>query len=478
MTDLVVRAGTVITVDGERRVVDDGAVAIADGAITEVGSGAEVEARHPGAEVIAHPDGIVLPGLVDVHGHAGHSLVRTLGGDDLGAWLDACERIYLHGSDEEFWRVDATLTALERLMAGTTTGLSMFGGAGDTIRCDDPRYALAHVDGVRSVGIRDVLVLGPGAPPFPKRTTDLATGRTVASSFDDQMATLEAVHRAAHDGERTLVATTFPTLPASAVGSPDPELARLAETVADFGAEHDLLFVQDGHRGDTVLATELLGLLGRRALLSHAVDLGESEIDLVAARGAGIAHNPSAVFSQFGRCPVPELVAAGVTVALGSDATAPDRSADMFRHMFQATRYHRADRRDPALLPPGRVLEMATVDGARALGLGDRLGSLEPGKWADLVVVDGARPHLTPLVHPVHQVVYYAAGADVATVVVGGEVLMRDRVVAGVDVPAVLDEARGVHRAVLDRSGLEAFTADRPGTWGRIRYPDGPGFEA
>lgn len=476
MTDLIIRAGVVITIDTERRVVRDGAVAIEEGRIVEVGEGAGIVERHRGAEVLDFPDGVVLPGLIDAHGHAGHSLVRTLGGDDLGRWMAGCEQIYLHGSTESFWYADARLTALERLSFGTTTGLSMLGGAGDTIRSDDPRYGSAHVTGVREVGIRDVMVVGPGAPPFPKSSTN--DGAPVSSSFEDQMATLRTLVDLHHDGERVLVAATFPTLSLEDLRSAEWEgLLACARAVADLAAELGLLVVQDGHRGDTVVATERLGLLSERSILSHSIDLGEAEIGLLAEREVAIAHNPSAVYSQFGRCPVPELLEAGVTVALGSDATAPDRSADMFRHMFQMTRYHRADRRDPSLFPPGRVLEMATIDGAAALGLSDRIGSVEVGKDADLIVVDAARPHLTPLSHPVHQIVYYATGSDVDTVIVSGEVLMRDRTVLSVDAGVVMEAARREQAAVLDRTGLTGLMGDRAGTWRVTRYPDGPGLE-
>ena len=211
-------------------------------------------------------------------------------------------------------------------------------------------------------------------------------------------------------------------------------------------------------------------------MLSHATDLGEAEISVLAAAGSSIAHNPTAVFSQLGRCPVPELLEAGVNVALGSDATAPDRPSDMFRQMFGLTRYHRALRRDPALIPPGLALEMATVRAAEALGMGGEVGSLTPGLLADVIVLDGARPHLTPLIHPVHQIVYYASGSDVSHVVVGGEVLVDDGVVTSVDVAEILAEAREEHSAAIARSGLEALLGDRDGTWGAIRYPEGSGL--
>jgi cytosine/adenosine deaminase-related metal-dependent hydrolase len=255
------------------------------------------------------------------------------------------------------------------------------------------------------------------------------------------------------------------------------ELAECATRLGEYAETANLLIVQDGHRADSVLATDRLGLLNDRSLLSHSVDLGALAITALAERGSAVAHNPSAIYSQFGRCPVPELLEAGVTVALGSDATAPDRSSDMFRHMFQATRYHRALNRDPAMLPPGRVLEMATIDAAAALGMQEQLGSIEAGKLADLVVVDGDQPHLTPLIHPVHQVVYYATGADVSAVIVGGDVLMEQRQIVSVDVNEVLETARAEHRLMLAANDLDHLTVDRPGTWGQTRYPDGPGLQ-
>ncbi|MDX1450674.1 MAG: amidohydrolase family protein, partial [Acidimicrobiia bacterium] len=300
--------------------------------------------------------------------------------------------------------------------------------------------------------------------------TDVEAGIAVDSTFEDQMATARSLLERFDGDDRQKVALTFPTLTPDQVQ--DDGVQDAASAVAALSAESSSLIVQDGHRGDTVVASDRLGLLGPRSVLSHSIDLGAEEIELLAAQSASVAHNPSAIFSQFGSCPVPELLDAGVTVALGSDATGPDRSSDMFRHMFQATRYHRAVRRDPALLPPGRVIEMATIDAANALGM-PHLGSLEPGKAADVIVVATRKPHLTPLIHPVHQVVYYATGADVATVIVGGEVLMQDRVLARLDMDAVLADARREHDAALARSGLEGLRSDRPGLWGHSRYPGG-----
>jgi cytosine/adenosine deaminase-related metal-dependent hydrolase len=148
-------------------------------------------------------------------------------------------------------------------------------------------------------------------------------------------------------------------------------------------------------------ANDVLGLLGPDVILSHATNLTGEEIKLIASTGTRISHNPSSVFSMNGRCPATELIDAGAIVMLGSDGVAPDRSFDMFRHMFQATRYHRYFFHDAKVLPAGKVLEMATIDAARALGMDKEIGSLEPGKKADIILVDWFKPHLVPMNMPV-----------------------------------------------------------------------------
>jgi cytosine/adenosine deaminase-related metal-dependent hydrolase len=471
MIDLLVTAGTVITVDGNRRVIADGAVAVDGGRIVAVGPAGEVAESLVAREHIDMPDGVAMPGLVDAHGHAGHSLIRTMA-DDLDAWMDACNAVYRHGATPEFWGAEARLAALEKLMAGTTTSLSMLGGAGDTVRADAASHGEAHLIGYSDVGIRALMCVGPGAPPFPKATTrhDADGATEVSSFFVDQMAVVESLVAKWAGHGRCSVALTYPTLTMEDVGDrPDPELLSGARRLRELSDNAGLLIVQDGHRGDTIEASHRLRLLGPRTLLSHAVDLNQHQIELLAQTGAAVAHNPSAIFSQFGRCPVPELIDAGVRVGLGSDATAPDRSADMFRHMFQLTRYHRAQRQDPSLFPPGTTLEMATIGSAGVLGLADQIGSLEVGKAADVILLNTSKPHLIPFTHPVHQIVYFATGADVDTVIVAGEVLMRRRCVTHLDVRAILDSASREQALAFQRVGIEP-ASEREGMWGSVRY--------
>ena len=172
---------------------------------------------------------------------------------------------------------------------------------------------------------------------------------------------------------------------------------------------------------------------------------------------------------MLGRCPATELIDAGVTVMLGSDGVGPDRSYDMFRHMFQAMRYHRFHFRDETVLPAGKVLEMVTIDAARALGMEKDLGSLEAGKKADVILLDMFKPHLYPLNMPVYRVAYFANGNDVDTVIVNGDVLMEGRRVRTVNEAEVLEQAQLEADKAITRTGLAHLLAIPDRFWNVTR---------
>jgi cytosine/adenosine deaminase-related metal-dependent hydrolase len=196
--------------------------------------------------------------------------------------------------------------------------------------------------------------------------------------------------------------------------------------------------------------------------------LTDADIDTLVRTGTSVVHNPSAIAAVRGYCPAPKMMEAGVTVMIGSDATAPDRSGDMFRHMFQCIRYHQRHFRDEAMMPPGKALEMVTIDAARGLGMADEIGSLEVGKKADVITVDLSAPHMVPANMPVARVVYFATGHDVMDVVVDGHVLMRDRATPHLDAAEITAAAWRETEAMLDRSQLRHMVAEDPG-WGRTR---------
>lgn len=480
MIDILIVNGTVVTMDGTRRVIEDGAVAIRGDRIVAVGTTAELQAAHEAKTMIDARGKLVMPGLIDGHAHAGHGLIKTMGGGRGDLWYEACGTVYTVASTPEFWRAEARLAALERLRFGVTTGVSLLGGGDTIMRCDEPPYGDAHCEGVREVGTRSVVAVGATRPPFPRTYARFENGVAVERpvTFEDQFSTCETLIARWHGahGGRLNIALITPTLRAeheASLSASDMSDARAqAQRMAGLAREAKLVFTQDGHTRGSVAYAHALGVLGPNALLSHATALTDEEIRIVADTGTHIAHNPSAVASIMARCPVTELLEAGANVCLGSDATAPDRSADMLRHMQQCMHYHRTFHHDPSWLPPGRVLEMCTVDAAKALGMAHEIGSLEPGKKADVVLFELRRPHLYPFNMPVFRLVYFANGNDVDTVIVDGRIALQDRKAMFVDEDEVLDDAQAETEAMLERTGFR-FMLDTPATfWGHVRATD------
>ncbi len=477
MADILIRNGTVIAIDPQRRIIADGAVAVEGDRIVAVGPTEEVARNHPAREVIDARGMAIMPGFVDSHAHAGHGLIKTLGGGRSDLWYRACQGAYTVGSTPEFWHAEAQLAALERLRFGVTTGVSLLGGGDSIMRTDDPAYGDAHMEGVLDIGTRSVVAVGTTRPPHP-----LTYARWKGSertdypvSFEGQFATCKALvdrwHRTNED--RLHVAMLTPTLHQDNLEAPGAEEAiSQSRTVKQLAEERGLIFMQDGHTKGSVRIADDISILGPRTLLSHATGLDDEEIAICARTGTRIVHNPSAVASILARCPVTELLEAGVLVAIGSDATAPDRSGDMFRHMQQCMHYHRTHFHDPSWLPPGKVLEMCTIDGACALGLDHDVGSLEPGKKADVILVDLRRPHLYPANMPEFRVTYFANGNDVHTVLVDGRVLLRNRNPVRVDQDAILDAAQRETELMIDRLGLRDLVRTPAMFWGHARDTD------
>lgn len=479
MADLVISGACIITMDPSRRVIPSGAIAITSGKVVAVGPKEDIERDHTAPQVIDATGKVMLPGLIDVHAHAGHGLIKTMGMEQGNHWEELCGTVYTTASPPEFWYAEARLAALERLRFGVTCGVSLLGGGDTIMRTDDPAYGSAHCDGVADIGTRSVVAIGPTRAPHPRSYASRdAHDRPVPYpvSFDRQMETCRNLLDRWHGAQTLNIALLYPVLrdehEANLPADTYAEAAAQAQAVRALSRERGVIFTQDGHWRGSIRRAQALGLLGPDALLSHCIDLHEDEITLCATTETRIAHNPSAIASVLGRCPAIELIEAGVVVAIGSDATAPDRSGDMFRHMQQAMHYHRTHFRDPMILPPGKALEMVTIDAAKALGMDHVIGSLEPGKAADLILIDMQRPHLHPVNMEPFRVVYFANGNDVDTVVIGGKVLLSNGRPVQTDQSAVLADAQREAERMIDRTASQALLGLPEGFWGRARYPD------
>jgi cytosine/adenosine deaminase-related metal-dependent hydrolase len=450
---LLVTGGTVVTMDGGRRLIPGGHVLVQKGRIAAVG-----EAPPEVSDDVERIDAsgmVVMPGLVDTHAHAGHTLTKGLGTDSED-WMNVTGRIYAQATDGEFWAAEAALSACERIRCGTTTAALLFGGGPDIMRTDAAEFAEAHLSAVAGMGLGEILAVGPNRPdsPWAYRRYQGESYTESAVSPQDQIAVCAALIDRWHGrDDRLRIAVSLPVFTETELG--DQRVLALSRQARDLARDRAVLFVQDGHRNGSIAANAArLDLFDGRSLLAHCVDLTAADIAALRRTDAKVAHNPSALMSVTGRCPAPELLEAGVTVSLGTDAAAPDRPFDMFRNLFLAHRYHARHFRDDAVLPPPELLVMATTGGARALSMESEIGSLEPGKRADIILVNMRQPHLWPPAHPLQRLARFANGADVDTTIVGGRVLMRARNLVGIDEDAILARAERAFHRMAERAQL------------------------
>lgn len=477
MIDLLIKGGTLITMDGQRRVIQNGFTAVDKGTIIDVGTAKEIREKYKAKRSIDAENCAVMPGLIDTHGHAGHSMMKTVA-DNFEGWGALIEDVYLRGTTEEFWYVEGLLAALERVKFGTTTGVSFLGGGRGAYRTDDPKYAELHADAVKEVGIRDIIGLGPvGRAPYTPREYHAyedgeRTSRIV--DFDGMLDTTEKIVKK-YDDFRNLVTARVTT------SSISPNLEKLSDEDANVVRMQtkELRRLSDetgrgilAHGGGGIIkSAHELGLLGPDVLLAHCGGLSMEEISILKQTETSVSHCPRARSIMRRRCPVVELLDAGVTVALGSDGSAPDRTFDMFADMRVAQTLQRHHFHDASYMPPGKVLEMATIDAAKALGLEKEIGSLEAGKRADIILVNLKKAHTTPVFMVPHRVVYEAYGHDVDTVIVDGKIVMENRTVRTVGEEKVLEQAQRVAQETVESNDLEKYLILPEEFWGSSKYP-------
>jgi 5-methylthioadenosine/S-adenosylhomocysteine deaminase len=426
---LVVTGGIVVTVDGAGRVLSPGAVAIDGRDIVGIDAPDVIAARFDPKESIDATGQVVMPGLVNTHTHAPMVLYRGLA-DDLALmeWLQK----YIFPAEARtvtpaFVRAGTRLAALEMIESGTTTYADMY-------------YFEEEIAAVtKSAGLRGVL--GQTIIQFP--VADAKTpieGLARAEAFIEQFADDELIVPAvAPHSMYTLDASTLKAVRALADRRHVPVLIHLAETADEVEAS------RKQHGASPARYLDSIGFWGPRTIAAHAVWSSPADIAILARRHVGVSHNPESNMKlASGAAPVVAMQAAGVNVGLGTDGAASNNDLDMFEAMRQAAFLAKLQTMDPRAVSARTAVEMATIGGARALGMDTQIGSLETGKRADLIVVSMGAARQTPMYDPLSHLVYVTRGDDVRTSVVNGRVLMRDRKVLTLSEPDVLAEARAL----------------------------------
>jgi 5-methylthioadenosine/S-adenosylhomocysteine deaminase len=420
--DLIVTNALVVTGDAAGTVCRDGAVAVEGGRIARLGTSEEIGTA---ADRVIDAGGMLLaPGLVNTHCHAADSLFRGLVEDlPLEPWLQTVWRAEGAVLSRDTVRLGATLGLAELLLGGVTTTLDMFWHPAETV-------AAARRLGVR-VATGGIFFDGPGID-----------GLGPAERLAEAEAFFEAF-----GGSDDVLPGCFPH-GAYTVG---PELLGAAKRIAD---QRGGLFcthaaetqaeqaIVSGRYGRSVIRhLDTLGLLDARTVLAHCVWLDDEEIAILARSGATVSHNPvSNLKLASGIARVPDLLAAGVRVTLGTDGAISGNDLDLWMALRLGATLHRGATRRADAVTTAQAFRMVTLDAAAALGAADRIGSLEPGKLADMLLIDTRRPHAVPLFDPLTHLVFSCAKSDVRHVFVGGRQVVAEGRVTMLDLEAVLDE--------------------------------------
>ncbi|MBM4430549.1 MAG: amidohydrolase [Chloroflexi bacterium] len=452
---MIYEHGLLVTMDAQRRVITDGALAVRDGRFVAVDKALALRERFP-AEPRTHLRGkVVTPGLINTHVHLAQAMIRGCADDlELLDWLGKRVWVLQGNYTEQDGRASAELCILEMLKSGTTAFVeSMLA----------ERYGF---DGIANVvlesGIRAAL---------SKIVMDMGTYATkddwmhpgMVEDRDTSLKNTLAMHEKWQGAGGGRLAVWFgPRTPGGVTPDLYREISRLARernmgiTVHLAEVQADRVYLRERYGQSPAAFAEDVGLVGPNVLLVHTVWMDADDIRILARTSTNVAHNPvSNAKLASGIAPIAEMVAAGVNVTLGTDGGPSNNTYDLVRDMRWASYLQKARMLDPKVTPAEAVLEMATIRGAQALGWDKEIGSLEVGKQADFVVFDLDKPHLTPSRDPVSTVVYAATGADVDTVVIAGKVIMQNRQVLTMDEERILHEAQERAEAVWKRAGVE-----------------------
>jgi len=430
--EVVFRGATILTIDAQHRVLA-GDVACLDGLLVHVGGAYTPQTSD--YDIVDCSGCVVMPGLVQAHVHTCQTLARGRADDlELLDWLRKVVWPYEAALDEEATGASAELACAELLLGGTTAILDM-----GTVHHTDAIFESAKRSGIRATIGK--AMMDADDPQIPRGLRE-----TTRASLDESARLIARWHGSEGGRLRYAYAPRF-------VPSCTDELLRevgVQATARGVGihthasenlGEIALVRARFGGK-DNIVVLDELGLLGPHTCIAHCIHLSAAERALLAARGAHVCTCPSSNLKlASGVCGVPELIAAGVSVAIGADGAPCNNNLDGFLELRLTALLHKP-RLGPRTLPASEVVRMATLAGAAALGIADRVGSLELGKRGDMIAVDISALHTVPAAAPWSQIAYAAKACDVRHVAVDGALVVRDRALLTLDVAKVRERAR------------------------------------
>ncbi len=423
--DILITNGIVLTMDTQNRQINHGAVAVRGEQIIALGTASDF-ADWNAARILDAQGGIIMPGLVNTHTHAAMTLFRGLTDDlPLMTWLH-----------EHIFPAEAKLNR-HKVYTGTMLACAEMILSGTTCFCDMYLFEGAVAFAAKDVGMRavvgEVLFDFPSPNYGPILLGFAYTRELIRHWKNDPLITIAVEPHSPYLCEPRLLQTA-----AKIAQEYDlPMVIHLSET------QSEVAQIREKYGKTPVAHLADLGILAPNLLACHCVVLTDEDIALLKQYDVKVAHNPESNMKlASGIAPIPELLKAGISVGLGTDGCSSNNNLDMFGEMNTAAKLHKVSTLDPTVMDAQTVLRMATIEGAKALRLDKIIGSLEPGKCADMIILDTRKPHLTPMYHPMSHLVYAARGGDVATSIINGRIVMENRRLLTIDLESVMAEAK------------------------------------
>lgn len=443
MPEGILIRGRYVLTSAEPAVIEHGAIRVLGDLIAEVGTFDELRTRHPEDSVYGGPNDVVTPGFINTHGHFSEALITGIAKDStLWEWIGALIGPVAPHLDEETAYVGTLLGGIQMLQSGITLANDMF-------VCDprpDGPTTPGVVKALDELGMRGVVSFG--------------AGDVRGASIPDILAEHEALATAAASSPRSIFRVGI-----AAIGAQSDELFSESIALARQGhgvhihlqeVREEVTAVRQRHGVTPIEHCARTGLFESPTIAAHCVWVDRNDRRLLAENRVGVAHNPvSNMILASGVCPVPDLVADGIAVGIGVDGPASNDRQDMIEAMKSASLLQRVNRQQATALSGREAFDLATIGGAKALGVEASLGSLEPGKRADIVLFDGDSPALANVHDPFGSIVFTAGASNVARVWIDGEPVLEDGEPVNVDVAEVVSRSRPLSLNLLKKAGIK-----------------------
>ena len=430
--DILIKNGTILTMDSSNSRIEDGLIGINGDSILYIGT-EQPQNVFEARTVIDAKGGIILPGLINGHTHAAMTLYRGLADDlPLMEWLNNYIFPLEKKINADFVYTGTLLACAEMIMSGTTTFCDMYIFEGDAALA-------AKAAGMRCV-VGEVLY-DFDSPNYGTATNGLRYTESLIEKWqNDPLITIAVEPHALFTCSPDLISASNRL----ALKYNVPLIIHLAET------NNELLKIKEMYGKRPVEHLYSLDILGPHLIAAHCVHINDEDISLLSKNMVKVIHNPESNMKlASGIAPVPDMLSSGITIGLGTDGCASNNDLDLFSEMDTTAKLHKIKNMDTTVMDALSVLRMATIEGAKALGIGNMTGSLERGKRADIIIIDINKPHLVPLYNPYSHLVYSAKGSDVSHTIINGRLVMAERRLLTMDMDDIIKKAVSKSKEII-----------------------------